>query len=274
MGREKTTVIFVNSSDKGSKILQVHTMLLKHWKYWLVAAVMFVMLLMALLIGYVHNRNGRYYRSYYHQKLEYGSKVSKAVDIERAKNTFMAIDDNILKINRFMEARGLEKLKIQGARQEFNDMLALNTVSDQYLCSVLKMRDLLEMIPLGQPSDAVFTSGFGTRGNPFGKAGSEFHKGLDFAGKWGSPVKATAAGKVIFAGIRGGYGKCVIVRHDNGFETLYGHLSKIGVGVGQDVKIGSVIGALGSTGRSTGPHLHYEVIFKGQRIDPKDYLNL
>ena len=83
-----------------------------------------------------------------------------------------------------------------------------------------------------------------------------------------------AKGEVEFAGLRGGFGNCIMLKHGNGFETLYGHLSKILVSVGQKIEIGQQIGNIGSTGRSTGPHLHYEVHKNGEKIDPKNFLTL
>ena len=83
-----------------------------------------------------------------------------------------------------------------------------------------------------------------------------------------------AKGEVEFAGLRGGFGNCIILKHGNGFETLYGHLSKILVSVGQQIDIGQEIGNIGSTGRSTGPHLHYEVHRNGQKINPEAFLTL
>ena len=90
----------------------------------------------------------------------------------------------------------------------------------------------------------------------------------------GAPVKAMARGNVEFAGLRGGFGNCIILKHGNGFETLYGHLSKILVRTGQTIDIGQQIGNIGSTGRSTGPHLHYEVHRYGQKINPESFLTL
>ena len=87
-------------------------------------------------------------------------------------------------------------------------------------------------------------------------------------------MKAVAKGEVAFAGLKGGFGNCIILKHGNGFETLYGHLSKILVGVGQQIDIGQGIGNIGSTGRSTGPHLHYEIHHNGQKINPEDFLKL
>jgi murein DD-endopeptidase MepM/ murein hydrolase activator NlpD len=128
---------------------------------------------------------------------------------------------------------------------------------------------------MGYPRAANFTSFFGYRGNPFDFGGrNEFHPGLDFKGKVGDPVKCTASGKVIFTGKAGGYGNCVRIQHLGNIETWYGHLSRINVHEGQHVTVGDVIGKVGSTGRSTGPHLHYEVRRNGKPVNPVQYLTL
>ena len=98
------------------------------------------------------------------------------------------------------------------------------------------------------------------------------HTGIDLRGETGEPVHATAAGKVTIAGREGGYGNMVEIDHGNGLATRYGHLSEIDVKVGQTVRIGEVIGKIGSTGRSTGPHLHYETRINGEAVDPQKFL--
>lgn len=102
----------------------------------------------------------------------------------------------------------------------------------------------------------------------------QFHKGLDIAVPFGSDVKATAAGTVIFSGQKGGYGNCVIVSHGNGLATLYGHLSELVVKANDKVKVGQVIAKSGNSGRSTGPHLHYEVHKNNTPVNPKLFMNL
>lgn len=101
----------------------------------------------------------------------------------------------------------------------------------------------------------------------------QFHKGLDIAVAYGSDVRCTAAGTVIWAGPKGGYGNCVIVSHGNGLATLYGHLSQVLVEVNDNVKVGQVIARSGNTGRSTGPHLHYEVHKNNTPVNPKLFMN-
>jgi murein DD-endopeptidase MepM/ murein hydrolase activator NlpD len=98
------------------------------------------------------------------------------------------------------------------------------------------------------------------------------HSGLDFRAPTGEPARATAAGKVVTAGWSGGYGKMVEIDHGNGFSTRYGHLSEILVKEDQAVRPGQIVGRVGSTGRSTGPHLHYETRVDGDAVDPHKFL--
>jgi murein DD-endopeptidase MepM/ murein hydrolase activator NlpD len=131
----------------------------------------------------------------------------------------------------------------------------------------------LATVPVRKPvmGEIDTSSGFGVRMDPFINAPA-MHSGLDFRGNMGDPIRATAAGKVTQAGWNGGYGKLVEVDHGNGFTTRYGHLSEIDVSAGQTVRIGQAIGRLGSTGRSTGPHLHYETRVDGDAVDPQKFL--
>ena len=110
--------------------------------------------------------------------------------------------------------------------------------------------------------------------SPAEKDQFKFHKGLDIAVAHGSDVRSAASGKVIFAGVKGGYGNCVIVSHGNGLDTLYGHLSAILVKANDIDKVNDVIAKSGNTGRSTGPHLHYEVHKNNTPVNPKLFMNL
>lgn len=123
-------------------------------------------------------------------------------------------------------------------------------------------------IKLGQFS---IESGFGKRRDPF-SGQMEFHRGLDFAAKRGTPVYATADGIIVLSKWNGGYGKSIKIDHQNGYKTMYGHLSKRLVRKNMKVKAGDIIGKVGSTGNSTGNHLHYEVIFNNRKVNPKGYI--
>ena len=134
--------------------------------------------------------------------------------------------------------------------------------------------DLLSNLPLGLPIDPELTSissGFGGRQDPFKRRGA-FHEGLDFRAKTGTPVQATGKGTVVSAGYSPSYGENIIVSHGNGYETMFAHLSRRLVRAGDEVSPGDVIGLVGSTGRSTGAHLHYEIRHQGAPINPMDYV--
>jgi murein DD-endopeptidase MepM/ murein hydrolase activator NlpD len=136
-----------------------------------------------------------------------------------------------------------------------------------------RLNRTLALVPYRKPviGEVEFTSGFGVRSDPF-LGRPAMHTGLDFRAQMGDPVRATANGKVASSGWAGGYGRMVEIDHGNGLSTRYGHLSEINVKVGDIIKIGQVIGAVGSTGRSTGPHLHYETRIDGDAVDPQKFL--
>jgi Membrane proteins related to metalloendopeptidases len=127
-------------------------------------------------------------------------------------------------------------------------------------------------MPFGEPVTAPrYTSAFGPRRDPInGRRG--FHEGLDIAGRSGTPIRAAADGVVSFSGWMRGYGRVVKIRHDFGFETVYAHLRRARVSVGQTVARGARIGDMGNTGRSTGTHLHYEVRVEGKPVDPMRFI--
>ena len=120
---------------------------------------------------------------------------------------------------------------------------------------------------LAAPLAAPVSSAYGERRDPF-TGEPDFHAGLDLAAPRGTPVRAAAAGTVLFSGARGSFGNLVEVEHDDGTRTSYGHLEDLDVAASERVAVGQVLGAVGSTGRSTGPHLHFEVQRAGVAIDP------
>lgn len=132
---------------------------------------------------------------------------------------------------------------------------------------------LIHTLPLGSPLEVAYreTSGFGYRSDPFTKK-TAWHDGADIAAYYGATIVATAPGVVTFAGTSPSYGRVVEVDHGGGFKTRYGHMNSIAVKQGQKLAIGQKVGTMGSTGRSTGPHLHYEVFFRGKSYDPIKFL--
>ena len=130
----------------------------------------------------------------------------------------------------------------------------------------------LSGIPNTLPASLDYiSSGFGYRADPFTGEGA-FHAGLDFKGPYGAPIYAAAKGTVSFVGQKQGYGNCVEIDHGNGLMTRYAHMSGFRAAVGQTIKAGDLIGAIGSSGRSTGPHLHFEVRVNDQAVNPRPFL--
>ncbi|MBO1438025.1 M23 family metallopeptidase [Meiothermus sp. CFH 77666] len=142
------------------------------------------------------------------------------------------------------------------------------------LARIPQTPDPAQFIPTGLPllAESRLTSTFGYRANPFGGGAYEFHNGVDFAAPEGTPVYATASGTVSEMGWNPIFGLMVLIDHGNGLHTLYGHLSSSYVEKGQQVEQSRLIGAVGSTGRSTGPHLHYTVYRYGVAVDPMPYV--
>ncbi|WP_462268483.1 peptidoglycan DD-metalloendopeptidase family protein [Desulfobacter sp.] len=144
---------------------------------------------------------------------------------------------------------------------DFNDLIEKLT----------KKKNLLASSPSIKPVSGIITSPFGYRKSPF-TGRRTFHSGLDISNRRGTKIVSTAVGKVVFAGRKTGYGNVVIIDHGYGKATKYAHLSDILVHKNQQVKRGEVIATLGNTGRSTGPHLHYEVLVNGTPVNPSKYI--
>lgn len=130
----------------------------------------------------------------------------------------------------------------------------------------------LNATPSIWPSEGRFSSGFGSRYHPI-YGYSKFHNGVDITAPWGTPIRATAAGKVVAAEYQSGYGNAVEIEHTKQLKTLYGHCSSFAVSEGEMVQKGQIIAYVGSTGLSTGPHVHYEVSIDGKQVDPVPYMD-
>ena len=160
-------------------------------------------------------------------------------------------------------------VELEGSTRELEERLRSVVVSEQALPRAPgRVRGTGRYV---FPADGPITSGFGYRVHPiFGTL--RFHAGVDIAAAGGCGIRAADSGTVIHAGWMGGYGNCLIIDHGGGYSTLYGHCSALYVGYGQSVKQGQVVAAVGSTGYSTGPHLHFEVRVSGDPVDPRGFL--
>ena len=161
-------------------------------------------------------------------------------------------------------------VKLPGDRNGFERVLANVSLAR---AQAEQLNRALVFVPLRKPvaGELDVSSPFGVRVDPFLHVGA-MHTGIDFRGDSGDAIHATAAGTVTVAGWSGGYGKMVEVDHGNGLATRYGHMSQISVEVGEKIHVGQVVGRMGSTGRSTGPHVHYETRVDGEAVDPQKFL--
>lgn len=274
--KEKTTILFVNKNPKNLKPIQVSSGLLLNWKkYFAGLAIIFFSLIGAIVYLTNYNIQQSVLQENLSQKLHSMHTLFEQIDTSAVREKFTKINNELSTINGFLKARGIQAaFKVPQGGEADDDILSTDEISGFYQKYLSRIAYNISYTPLGFPFPGSITSTFGHRENPFGGSNVETHKGLDIRGPMGGPVKAMAKGTVEFAGPKGGFGNCIILKHGNGFETLYGHLSKILVRKGQKIDIGQQIGKIGSTGRSTGPHLHYEVHRNGQRINPQSFLTL
>ena len=164
----------------------------------------------------------------------------------------------VRKMHNFLDALSTD-IKMEEVRQQ------------ELLVNLSKNRNALSSTPSIWPVKGWVSSGFGYRISPFTSYRS-FHKGLDITAKIGTPIKAPATGTIIFTGWDGAYGRCVVINHGSGLVTRYAHLDRIAVETGQYMQRNEVLGYVGNSGRTTGPHLHYEVRLNGVCVDPMRYI--
>ena len=181
----------------------------------------------------------------------------------------MRVSENIDSVNSEIDnytAEDIEKLidKIEAESKSLNEVLRSAGVKDANLSSMPVLK------PVADKYVNRLASGYGTRFHPILKV-NKMHKGLDFAASTGTPIYATGDGSVKVSEFNSGYGNMVVLKHGNGYESLYAHMSRAKVRSGQNVKRGDVIGYVGSTGLSTGAHLHYEIHKNGETVDPVMY---
>jgi murein DD-endopeptidase MepM/ murein hydrolase activator NlpD len=156
--------------------------------------------------------------------------------------------------------------------ESLEDYNFLRSASSLALASRFAVRMRMVSTPNLWPVEGRLMGSFGRRSDPFSGEGTEFHTGVDISAPAGTPVRATADGIVVSAGWSGGYGSLVVVDHGGGIQTYYAHLSHFYVQTGREVRRGELVGAVGSTGRVTAPHLHYEVRIGGAPVNPYRYL--
>jgi murein DD-endopeptidase MepM/ murein hydrolase activator NlpD len=278
-----STVIIVNKNKEGSQTLQIKTKHISRIKHYLLS-VLAVITALTLSVIYLGHKNQEQEEEKQHlvaQLIKLKGEVPPA-NIEEKKATtaqsyIQSIEAKLQTINDYLRKRGLKGFSTKAVGGNGNAEASKLTDEETYSLYDEYLNRLVHTVaftPMGYPRVSSLTSYFGFRSDPFNSASAEFHPGIDFKGNRGDEAKCTATGGVVFAGRYGGYGNCVRIEHANNFETLYGHLSRITVKVGQEVTVGQKIGEVGSTGHSTGNHLHYEVRKNGKAINPIKFLTL
>jgi murein DD-endopeptidase MepM/ murein hydrolase activator NlpD len=218
--------------------------------------------------------------------------IQQKTDVEQVKNEISLIRQQLLaqksdyqtqatSQQELIQRLNNDRLALVAAQTQLEqDSLAIGNLIQQKVAAAIARETAAKALGkrftsgtgiFGFPSDASISSPFGWRMHPV-LGYQRFHAGLDFAGNYGSPIRAADSGTVIFAGWYGGYGNAVIISHGKGITTLYGHSSQLYVSEGQSVQRGQQIAAVGSTGLSTGPHLHFEVRRDGTPTDPAAFL--
>lgn len=283
MSKRKLAVqIHIEGEDE--KTFVVPSFLVQNWKRILVFTVCLVVGLVGGIVYLTSKQNIDLVASQYsdtldkvkqENKLLSWNNTTKEKEISEAKKSFNKIDSTLEIINSKMKKRGLKTIVLENAggptEEDEGNIELLSAYYEEMLANLDKK---LENVPLGVPHHGRVTSRFGYRRNPFTNRGREMHSGIDLKGRIGDRVKSTAKGTVVFAGYEGQYGYVVKIKHANNYETRYAHLTKPLVKRGQKVAAGDIIGLLGNTGRSTGPHLHYEILKNNRKVNPEKYFTL
>lgn len=277
-------MLFVEPDGTSTKKIQVPTVVVTHWKKVMISSIILIAVVVLTAIFAVRQYTSERYTTVYGRQINDLKAQNRQLEkdefdsqttAEEMKKSFNSIDSTLERINQKMKKRGLKTIKMENVggpiEEESDDYLI--ELSQFYKEQLIKLENRLEGMPLGTPHPGRITSPFGYRRNPFTNRGREMHSGVDLKGKTGDPVKSTAKGKVTFAGYQGNYGYVVMIKHSNGYETRYAHLVRTRVKKGEYVEAGEIVGLLGSTGRSTGPHLHYEVIVNNRKVNPAKYFN-
>lgn len=216
---------------------------------------------LAKQIKELEKRDNNVYRSIFEANPIPDSARAKEIEMEEEIRTVSGMNDNQLLSSIYYNIKNI-KSRVSVQMQSYKEIDSLIKNKEHLLASTPAIQ------PVSNQDLSRIASGFGYRIDPVYKT-VKMHAGLDFAAPQGTPIYATANGRITLAGNAGdGYGNHVIINHGYGYQTLYGHMVKVKAKIGQTVNRGEVIGWVGSTGKSTGPHCHYEVHKNGNKIDP------
>ncbi len=273
MDKNRLTVLLVSSNGSETKSLSID------YKHIKIAAGIVIGFILISVVSFAFSFN------FYNEAKSYAGEKKEAMNLlvnqanllnvmSSDKVVLQArlvdIEDKLLDMQSLLDKKGINKDLSIGGEYIPDDRWSLSYM-DFMEKDINDLFQIMKNTPFGKPIKAKVNSGFGHRKDPFAKKYA-FHSGIDFDANMRQPVVATADGKVKHAGWYMRYGKTIIIKHNNGYETLYGHLDSLKVKKGEKVTTGQLIGKAGSTGRSTGPHLHYEIIKNGKKVNPREYL--
>ncbi len=275
MDTDRYTIMLVTAAHKGAKSFSVKK---SHIRIAFCSILIFAFIsLFSFSTSYIYYKDSVKKSQSVNKLISTINLLSQDIDENRMieaklKNKLQGIEETLLEMQDMLQKKGIKKeLSIGG------EFIPAERLSLSYVEFMKKdIDDLFNTMlstPVGTPLKGKINSNFGYRKDPF-KRKAGFHSGIDIDANHGQKIVATADGKVTKASWHSSYGKTVVIKHENGYETLFGHLSNISVKEADTVKVGDVIGKAGSTGRSTGTHLHYEVIKDGKRVNPKNFLSL
>lgn len=220
---------------------------------------------------------------------EVNAIAARVGELQAQANRLNALGDRLTRVGKLKDGEfNFGELPGQGGSETASDVPAadllssLDSLQAQFAHSGRQLSVLESLLfdqkldskrmPAGMPAPGYISSSYGGRNDPFGR-GRAHHLGIDIDANSGDPITAAAEGVVSFSGVRSGYGNVVEIDHGNGYKTLYAHNSANLVRAGDVVRAGQLIGKVGSTGRSTGSHLHFEVMLNGRQVNPRQYLD-
>jgi murein DD-endopeptidase MepM/ murein hydrolase activator NlpD len=274
MDNNKSTILIIGYDDNEVKSFSINTHFIKYHKRYIAGISSFAVLFAAGIFALTFYLNSlRVENTSLVYDIEQINQKNSLLDSLKVKEKLSDIDKNLALIHSYLISRGILNGSNQISSGASNIPVMYSKVGVQDELSEVFLKTVTS-VPLGLPHNGPVSSDYGYRKNPFGGYVGEFHPGIDIKGTIGDEVHATADGIVMRNDWYGGYGNAVMLDHGHGLTTLYGHLSRVNVVPGQPVKAGDIIGYLGTTGHSTGPHVHYEIRKNGEDIDPALFLTL
>jgi murein DD-endopeptidase MepM/ murein hydrolase activator NlpD len=277
MDTEKVTILLISNDDEEVKSYKISKNLIINFKKYLyISGAVLSIALVVFFSVFAYSLKVSVDNSGLNGELGSLNQKLQSYDSMQIHQKLNKIDNNLSMIDGYLHSRGvLETGNAGGEPGTGNYKIHSNIIKiDRFEKQSVIFYNTIREIPLGYPYGGPKSSDYGFRRNPFGGVSTEFHAGIDLKGAPGDPIYATGDGIVSRCDFYGGYGNAVVIDHKSGYQSLYGHLSGVNVTDGQQVKAGDIIGFLGSTGRSTGPHLHYEIRKNGEDIDPEPFLNV